>query len=291
MTEYESCFNMAFFNVIIDRMEPFLATLFRYSLAILPWVLVGMCLAFFLEKKINRKAIRDHFSRVSIRGLFVVQILGMISPLSIMSFLPMASELEGMGFNPGILLSFLIAERAYDLQSFFIVSGLFGIRYALLNGLAIFLTLLVTGLFLRKTLVRFTAVHKLFHHGFWQRQGRLFVLVVLGIVAGAIVRTVIPEGQFHAYTGGNTGGFLVALLTGFLFYFGPIVGNYPVAKAFAELGMSPMGTFAFLTVSPILNLVVIMLFGASVGWRNTLKAFFVYAVTASIVTVLLSFLL
>ena len=196
-----------------------------------------------------------------------------------------------MGFNPGVLLSFFIAERAWDLQSFFIISGLFGVKYAVLNGTAIFISLTVTAVVLRKEFVHFKVSGTYVHNGFWKRQGKLILLVGLGIILGAMLHTYIPEREFQYYAGGQIQGFLISLVLGFLLYFGPIAGNYPVAKAFADLGMSHMGTFAFLTVSPILNLVVITLFGAAIGYRKTLKAFFIYSISAMVMTMLVAWLL
>ena len=269
----------------------FLTTVVNYALSIFPWLIIGTIVAFFLEKKINKNTITQYFGGMSLKRLALVQILGMISPLSIMSFLPIAHELTQMGFNPGVLLSFFIAERAWDLQSFFIISGLFSVKYAVLNGIAIFTSLTVTALFLRREFVHFKAKGTQVHNGFWKRQSRLLLLVCLGIVLGAILRTFIPEREFQHYAGSPLQGFLISLVLGFLLYFGPIVGNYPVAKAFSDLGMSNAGTFAFLTVSPILNLVVITLFGASIGYKKTLKAFFIYSISAMIMTALFSLLL
>ncbi|KKR10528.1 MAG: Permease [Candidatus Woesebacteria bacterium GW2011_GWA1_39_21] len=266
----------------------FLTTVVNYALSIFPWLIIGTIVAFFLEKKINKNTITQYFGGMSLKRLALVQILGMISPLSIMSFLPIAHELTQMGFNPGVLLSFFIAERAWDLQSFFIISGLFGLKYAVLNGIAIFTSLTVTGIFLRKEFVHFKVNETQTQNGFWKRQGRLLFLVCVGVVLGALLRTFIPEREFQHYAGNPLQSFLISIVLGFLLYFGPIVGNYPVAKALSDLGMTHMGTFAFLTVSPILNLIVITLFGASVGYKKTLKAFFIYSISATFMTILFS---
>lgn len=269
----------------------FLTTFVNYAFSIFPWLIIGTIVAYFLEKRINKKTISHYFAGISLKRLMIVQTLGMVSPLSIMSFLPIAQELTQMGFNPGVLLSFFIAERAWDLQSFFIISGLFSIKYAVLNGIAIFISLTATAVFLRKEFVHFKADKTQVHNGFWKRQTKLILLVFFGIILGAILRTYIPEREFQHYTGGSIQGFFASIILGFLLYFGPIVGNYPVAKAFSDLGMSQTGIFAFLTVSPILNLVVITLFGSAVGYKKALKAFFIYSISALILTILVSFML
>ena len=98
---------------------------------------------------------------------------------------------------------------------------------------------------------------------------------------------LIPVKQFTQLTGGDINGFFGGTILGFLLYFGPIVGNYPVAKSFADLGMAKSGIFAFLTIAPVINLVVIMLFGGAVGYKNTYKAFIAYAIAAITLTIVL----
>src|SRR5258706_3560860 len=110
-------------------MEVFIDTFATYGASILPWILFGIICSYFAEKYLSPHFIKRYFSKITIKEAFGAQLLGMISPLSILSFLPLASEFVYLGFNAAILFSFLIAERAYDLQSFFIITTLFGLKY------------------------------------------------------------------------------------------------------------------------------------------------------------------
>lgn len=269
----------------------FFQTVVDYSTSILPWFLLGMVAAFGVETLVRPAIIRRYFGKASGERVALALVLGMISPLSILSFLPVASEFVALGFNPGVLFSFLLAERAYDLQSLFILTSLFGFKLAFLNASAILGSLLVVAHSLRKIQVRFAHSGRREAGGFFVRQLRLLAMVMTGIVVGALVRAVIPQGAFQALAASRVGGLVTALILGLVFYFGPILGNYPVAKAFADLGMSPMGVFGFLTVSPVFNLVVISLFGAAVGLRTALRAVLTYALTAVILTVFASLFL
>lgn len=269
----------------------FLETVKTYTLLILPWFLVGLVLSYFLDKHINHAILKKLSGSLSYKKIFISQVLGMISPLSILSFLPVAKELTDWGVSPSLLFSFFIAERAYDLQSFFIISGLFGPRFAILNVIAIFLALFVTALSIKNEAITF---HKKNNHkkdSFWKRQAKLTGIVMIGIVLGACIRTLVPEQVFFSVAGDYVKGIFSSIILGFSLYLGPIAANYPLAKAFSDLGMSPAGTFGFLTISPVFNFIVILLFGSVVGFKKTLKPFFVYTVTSIALTLIFSLFL
>jgi uncharacterized membrane protein YraQ (UPF0718 family) len=122
--------------------------------------------------------------------------------------------------------------------------------------------------------------------GFWQRQIKLFAIVILGITLGALIKSAVPEVLVQRFAGNPIAGYISSLVLGLSIYVGPIVGNYPIAKAFSDLGMSQLGVFTFLTVSPIFNIVVISLFGAAVGFRKIYKAIFLYTASSLVLSIL-----
>jgi len=268
----------------------FFDTVFAYSRSIIPWLFLGIILAYYAEKHLGPELIKKYIGVFSFRKAMSAIFLGMISPLSIMSFLPVAREFVDLGAHSGMLFIFLIAERAYDLQSFFIISSLFGLKFAFFNALAIFISLFVTALALKREHITFQ-LQKKRQHTFWYQQVRLLCIVIVGILISSLVRVNIPQQLFEGYTGNTIGGLFGGILAGFLIYLGPIIANYPIAKAFLDLGMTHMGVFAFLTISPIINFVIFLLFGGVVGYQTTIKAFLIYGVTSLFLTLLFSLLL
>lgn len=271
-------------------MNIFLDSLVSFAISIIPWVLFGIIISYFLDQYLHPSIYEKFSGKPGIIKITVAQILGMISPLSIMSFLPIARELTEKGVNPSLLLSFFLAERAYDAQSLFIISGLFGIKFALLNALAIFLSLLFTAIHLKEDTVNFRRKKKK-SENFWYRQGKLLSVVILGILLGAIIKVIVPADFVQHIAGTPIGGYVTSLFIGFSIYVGPVVGNYPIAKAFSDLGMSQLGVFTFLTVSPICNIVVISLFGAAVGFKKIYKAIFLYMLSSMVLSLVFSFFL
>ena len=208
-----------------------------------------------------------------------------------MSFQPLFEELAIGGINPLLIFSFLMAERTYDIQSFFIISGFFGVKFAFLNAYIIFAALVITTGFIRhdKAVIASRPGNMLNH--FWIRQLKLLFIIATGITTAAFLRHLIPPQLIGQISSSSPGGVLVALVLGTVMYFGPIIGNYPVAKALSDLGMSETGVMAFLSISPVLNIVIISLFSSVVGFKLVGKAIGIYTLSALLMLFLVSPLL
>lgn len=267
--------------VYYPRMTPlFIDTFIGYATNVVPWFLLGVAVAFVVERKVAPSSVSAWLGKGGPKRVLAAFATGMVSPLSIMPQLPVSGELVRLGASPALMLGFLAAERSYDFQSFPIIAGFFGIRFAVLNAAAIYLSLMVAFLSLRRRKVRFRAsADGKKSNGFWKRQARLFAVVIAGIALAAAVRAAVPEDAFRTIAASGPGGMLTGTVAGFALYFGTILGNYPAARAFADLGMSMTGVFTFLTVSPLLNAVVIGLFASAAHWKDVLRFFAAYAVT------------
>ena len=269
-------------------MELFTETFVSYAGNILPWFAVGTIVAYVIDRSVDIRVIRPFLGKVSLPNILVAKLVGMASPLSIMSALPITGELIRLGAQPLMLFGFLLAERAYDLQSFFIISDLFGLKIAVLNAAVILVSLVVTTWSFRKEKFKFIPHPTRENGDFWRAQGKTLLVVLIGIAVGAILRVVIPLTGLGLAMTSQIGGVITSLVVGFGLYFGTILGNYPVARALADLGMTPAGTMIFLSVSPIFNLVVIMLFLSVVRTKYVLKMIGVYVLVSLFLSLLVS---
>ncbi len=258
----------------------FVATFIEYAANVVPWFLLGVAVAFLVERRFSARDVSRLLGKGGPLRVLSSFILGMISPLSIMPQLPVSGSLVRLGASPALLLGFLAAERSYDFQSFPIIAGFFGVRFAALNMIAIFLSLTAAFLVLRRRRVRFHRAGAEPGNGFWLRQLKLFAVVMAGITVAAIARTAVPHELFADIARTDAGGMITGTVAGFALYFGTILGNYPVARAFADLGMSATGVFTFLTVSPLFNAVVLGLFISAARWKDVLRFFLTYAAVA-----------
>lgn len=233
-----------------------------YAWVVYPWLFIGFFIALFIEKIVSPQRIRKYLGYANLKTILIAHVIGMISPLSILSFLPVAGEFVRLGASPNVFLSYLMAERAYDLQSFFIISGFFGLKVAILNFLAILAGVTVAALAIKDDKMSFGGNEKMsaeMSKDFIRSQVRLLIYATFGLALAALIKTVFKPEWLLAFKNGIVAT-CAALMFGFLFYFGTLVNNYPVAKSFADLGMANQAVFAFLTISPILNLVVLLMF-------------------------------
>ena len=264
----------------------------QHSVTIIPWMLLGVAFDYGIRRYLTPEFLQRHFKKETISRVFTVQVLGMASPLTTMSFLPMAKGLARKGVHPGLLLSFLGAERAYGFQSFFILTGLFGIVFATANLFVVFCALLAAAFALKKDRVVFKARAKgAAPSSFFKRQVKLFLLVFLGIGLAAAIQTFVPVELAANLAQGEIQSFVGAILLSFVLYVGTIFGNYPVGKAFLDLGMSPLGVFVFITISPIFNAPILLFFASAVKLRHVLKFTLVYTLAALLLALLISPLL
>ena len=268
-------------------MDLFITTFVAYAKSILPWFLLGTVAAFLVDRAVDKQRVHSFLGKVTPPNIVAALAIGMVSPLSIMSALPISGELIRLGAQPLMLLIFLIAERAYDLQSFFIISDLFGLKIAATNAFIIFTSLAVTAWYFRKIKLQFINSKK-GQTDFWPGQIKTLLIVFIGISVGAALRVVIPLTSLGVFMTSWLGSVINSLALGFSLYFGTILGNYPIAKSLADLGMAPVGTMLFLSVSPIFNLIVITLFLSVIKNKYVIKVFLVYTLTSIVLSLVLS---
>jgi len=272
--------------------ETFFAHFIQHSVAIIPWMLLGVVFDYFIRKHLTPEFLQRHFQKENVFRVLVVQLLGMGSPLATMSFLPMARGLARKGVHPGLLLSFLGAERAYGVQSFFILAGLFGMVFAAANLFVVFVALLGAAFALKKDHIVFKARAKgVTPSSFLKRQTTLFTFVFFGIGLAAAIQTFVPLHLMARLASGEIQSFVGAVVLSFVVYAGTIFGNYPVGKAFLDLGMSPLGVFVFVTISPLFNAPIILFFASAVKLRHVVKFILAYTITALFLALLISPLL
>jgi uncharacterized membrane protein YraQ (UPF0718 family) len=258
-----------------------------YAWQVLPWFFVGLLVVIVVEKRFANKTLPVYFCEYRPLSVATLLLMGMISPLSILSGLPLVMQLLRQGAHPALLLSFFAAERVYDLQSFPIIGGIFGWKFAIINAIIVFIALFVAAWSVKGSVVAYHArPETTVKHDGWKKHVKMLLVVMVGIAIAALFRVLVPEHAFAQFAGGFLGSVLTALLIGFSIYMGTIIGNYPLAKAFSDLGMHGAGLMTFLSASSLLNVVIIALFLSSISPRAVLKYFIVYGGIATALAML-----
>ena len=272
----------------------------EFSWNILPWVFLGTIIDYALGRVLKLQTIVSHLQHPKPLKILAVQFLGMLSPFTTMSFLPIAGKLASRGASSGLLLGFVAAERAYGIQSFFILTALFGVKVAFFHFLAITVSLFIAIFYVRDaggiipihdTLQPNVKEETTHSSLFVQRQMRTYLLVFLGILVAATLTAFIPPDTADIFQGNIVISMFGAVLLSSVLYFGTIFGNYPVAASFLDIGLPLMSVFTFLVLSPLVNLVVVFLFMSVIRVRTVLRFTTVYAFAALFLSIFISLLL
>jgi uncharacterized membrane protein YraQ (UPF0718 family) len=269
-------------------MEFFVEKIIEYFVSIFPWILLGSVIDYTLGRFIRLRYIVAYLQKPTPVRIFVVNIFGMLSPFTTMSFLPIANKLIKRGAHVGLILGFLSSERAYGIQSFFIISALFSVKIALLHLLVLVFSLFIASLFVRGTdsLNKNTDITDVAERHvpatapqFLIRQLKIYALVLIGVVLAAGLDAFVPAELVAIFSDNFITSLVGALVFSLIIYLGTIFGNYPVAASFLDLGIPLMSVFVFLVLSPLFNIVTIILLASSVRTRYVLKFVALYSLT------------
>jgi len=107
----------------------------------------------------------------------------------------------------------------------------------------------------------------------WSFSRKIIPLLIIGVFAAGILKTVIPEKFITTYVGGNrVSSNLMAVLFGVFMYF-PTLVEVPMARTFLDLGMGRGPLLAYLLADPVISLPSILVISKLIG----LKRILVYA--------------
>jgi hypothetical protein len=103
----------------------------------------------------------------------------------------------------------------------------------------------------------------------WKFVKQIFPLLILGVFAAGIVKTLIPETWVQSLAGSNTlSANLIGVVFGVFMYF-PTLVEVPLARMFLDLGMHKGPLLAYLMADPELSLQSILVTGRIMGRRKT----------------------
>jgi hypothetical protein len=103
----------------------------------------------------------------------------------------------------------------------------------------------------------------------WKFVKQIFPLLIIGVVAAGMVKSILPEQWVQTLAGKNTiWANLVGVLFGVFMYF-PTLVEVPIARMFLDLGMHRGPLLAYLLADPELSIQSILVTGRILGRRKT----------------------
>jgi uncharacterized membrane protein YraQ (UPF0718 family) len=104
----------------------------------------------------------------------------------------------------------------------------------------------------------------------WSFSRKIIPLLLIGVFAAGILKTVIPEKFITTYVGGNrVSSNLIAVLFGVFMYF-PTLVEVPMARTFLDLGMGRGPLLAYLLADPVISLPSILVVSKLIGVKRIL---------------------
>ena len=103
----------------------------------------------------------------------------------------------------------------------------------------------------------------------WRFVKQIFPLLLIGVFAAGVVRSIVPENWIRALAGQNTlAANALGVLFGVFMYF-PTLVEVPIARMFLDLGMHKGPLLAYLLADPELSLQSILVTGKILGRQKT----------------------
>lgn len=265
-----------------------------------PFLLAGFALAGLLHEFLPTTSIIRHLGPENARSVVLAALLGAPLPLCSCSALPAAAALRRRGAGRAPTLAFLVSTPETSADSVALTYGLLGGTMALVRPIAAVATAVVAGLVSLlvpdgapgATLVHPCAGHghrhqpvddesasatnasrverlrRAWRYGFGTLFDELTPWIVGGLIAGAALSLLVPDGFLERIAAAGSG--LPAMLAIVAFSLPLYVcasASTPIAAVLVAKGLSPGAALVFLLVGPATNLAAIGMLAHLLGRR------------------------
>ncbi len=253
-----------------------------------PYLLLGFLIAGMLHVMIPQSGVMKHLSTGDTSAVTKAALVGVPLPLCSCGVIPVAAHLEKQGANRGPILSFLISTPTTGVDSILATYGLLGPLLAIARPVAALFNGIFTGVLVNrdsgKAVLPETASKSAGtvadHSGKSISQKARIAMryafvdliddtarwLVIGILAGAVISTLVPASVIENYLGSAWIAYPAMILVGIPMYV-CATGSIPIAASLIMKGMSPGAGFIFLFAGPATNTATISFVGGTMGKR------------------------
>ncbi len=245
-----------------------------YFQIIYPWILVGIVISIILKKYLSQNIVRKFLGKSDVLSILIAEIIGALSPVSIIALLPLAPTILSDGASPTTLIAFLLSARAYNPEALPISISLLGLKITFFNLLITFLGITICSVILKRGHLRIKSnINK--ESSFLMQIISFIGYILVGIIIAGLLVSIMSPNIISQYGGQSILSIPFTILFGFLVYLG-FVGYFPIAKSFLDLGVSHAAVITFLNSANIINLTFLLMFIPIIGKKNSIRIFTVY---------------
>ena len=269
----------------------FLDSLWQLTLAMAPYIFIGVLFAGILHEIIPADFIAKHLGKNNTASVVKASLFGIPLPICSCGVIPLAQSIQRSGASKGSILSFLISTPITGVDSILATYGIFGWIFTIYRIISAFVIAAVTGIL--ANLFNKDSVRKNENQtknccctckedgqnekkGFWLKNtlnymSELFQDIAKplfgGLVIGAVITALIPEDMHHLFAQYNWLSYIIALLIGIPMYV-CATSSLPIAAALMLSGVSAGASFVFLSAGPATNTVTMAFIKETLGKRS-----------------------
>ncbi len=297
--------------------ERFLDSFWQLSVAISPYLFLGIIAAGLLHEIIPTTTIKKHLGDKSFLSVLKATLLGVPLPVCSCGVIPLASSIKKSGASKGATLSFLISTPETGVDSIFATYGIFGWIFTIYKVISAIIISLVAGLLVNlfdkdekreegaekssDCCSTSSCCNKDNKEEFQERKKFSFVgvfkyMVMLfrdiakplffGLIIGALVTTLMPDNLESILKEYGWLSYALALIIGLPMYV-CATASLPIAAALMLSGVSAGAAFVFLTAGPATNTVTMVFVKKLLGG----KTLSIYLLTIALGSILFGLLL
>ncbi|MBT3980270.1 MAG: SO_0444 family Cu/Zn efflux transporter [Bacteriovoracaceae bacterium] len=297
----------------MELIQVFFYQLWAYLLESAPYLLFGFGIAGIIHIFLKPESIKNLLGGGNVKTVIKAALVGVPLPLCSCSVIPTAVTIKKSGASNGATSAFLIATPESGVDSISLTYALMDLPMTILRPVAAFVSATFSGLLqnsfndfevapedvkssggcCKKKKMAETAgqtwpkkILNGIKYGYLDLVQDMSFWLAFGLIAGAIINTVVPEDAFG--TLGIWGGKAVVLLIGVPFYICASAST-PIAASLILKGMSPGNALILLLVGPATNVSNLAIIQKYIGKRGVMLNVFSIVFVAVVFSFLVDF--
>lgn len=275
-----------------------------------PYLLLGFFIAGILHSFVSKEIYSRYLSGNNFKSVFLASLAGVPLPLCSCGVIPTAVSMKKNGASRAATVSFLITTPQTGVDSIAATYSLMGWAFAIVRPIAAFITGIFggayTGWFVKSREIEgdnvvshadlcyddgccagrpapegfLNKITEALRYGFFEMVQDIGKNLVVGLLIGAAIGILVPDGFFSLYANNPVVNMLLVLVVAVPMYV-CATGSIPIAAALMFKGLSPGAALVFLMAGPAINMASVMVIGKTLG-RKTMGAYLGSVVAGSL---------
>ncbi len=299
----------------MEFVKAFFAELWNLTSAMAPYLLFGFLIAGILHIFVSPDRINMHLSGNDLKSVLKASLFGVPLPLCSCGVIPVASQIRNDGASKGATVSFLTSTPTTGIDSILATYSLLGGIIAVIRPISAFVMGITSGLLINM-FNRENAKEKspktnrcavcgkpmphshtlkekikaILNYGFGEMVEDTGRWIVIGIVVGAFISTVIPDGWIKTHLSNPLVSYTSMLLVSVPMYI-CATGSIPIAASLIAKGISPGAGLILLIAGPATNTATLSFVLGKLGRKTFIVYITSIVISAVIFALMVDYLL